>query len=440
MIKKLCLVFAVLLACNSFAQEGTSSPYSFYGIGSLKFKGTVENRSMGGLSVHTDSIHINFRNPATLTGNNIAISPFNDESRPVKFTVGGSHSNTTLKTDGASDEATATSFDYLAINFPMGKFGAAFGLVPYSSVGYKLDATGTVNDSVVTTNRYNGTGGVNRAFLGLGYQITKNLSVGVDARYNFGKIENSSVEFLFDDEGEPLQYQSRQFDRSDLSGLSFNLGAYYKTMVTDKLELMTSLTYSPKSEITSKNERRFATIVTNPNTGQDFEINTIDADLVAEGLDETTLTLPAKTTFGAGIGEPRKWFIGADYTLLQTSQFSNRIFDAENATFEDASTFTVGGFYIPQYTSFNRYWKRIVYRAGIRFENTGLKINNESINEFGISFGVGLPVGRLFSNANLGVEVGQRGTTNQNLVQENFVNFQLSLSLNDRWFVKRKFN
>jgi hypothetical protein len=76
----------------------------------------------------------------------------------------------------------------------------------------------------------------------------------------------------------------------------------------------------------------------------------------------------------------------------------------------------------------------------MRFENTGLKINDESINEFGISFGVGLPVGKLFSNANLGFEYGKRGTTSQNLVQENFFNFQLSLSLNDRWFVKRKYN
>ena len=82
----------------------------------------------------------------------------------------------------------------------------------------------------------------------------------------------------------------------------------------------------------------------------------------------------------------------------------------------------------------------MVYRAGIHFENTGLKINNESINEFGISFGVGLPVGSFFSNANLGIEVGQRGTTNQNLVKENFINLQISLSLNDRWFVKRKYN
>ena len=52
MIKKLVLVFTVLFAIQLKAQEGitTTSPYSFYGIGSLKFKGTVENRSMGGLS------------------------------------------------------------------------------------------------------------------------------------------------------------------------------------------------------------------------------------------------------------------------------------------------------------------------------------------------------------------------------------------------------
>ena len=100
----------------------------------------------------------------------------------------------------------------------------------------------------------------------------------------------------------------------------------------------------------------------------------------------------------------------------------------------------MGGFYIPNYNSFGNYWKRVVYRAGIRFEETGITVRGEDINEFGISFGVGLPVGGFFSNANLGIEVGKKGTTNQNLVEENFINFQISLSLNDRWFVKRKYN
>ena len=437
MIKKLCLVFIAFLALNIHSQEGTTSPYSFYGIGSLKFKGTVENRSMGGISIYTDSIHINFRNPASYAGNDIKISPFNGEGRPVKFTVGGSHSSNKLKSSSTSANASSTTFDYLAMSVPMGKLGMGFGLMPFTSVGYKLES---INSEDVITNRFRGEGGVNVAFLGLGYQITKNLSIGVDAKYNFGNIKNSVIEFVYDDEGNPLQFLSRESNRSDLSGLNFNFGLSYKPMITDKLQLTSAFTFSPKADLTSNNERTFATIVINSFTGQEFPVDEIEADLESEGLKTTTLTLPTKTAFGLGIGQPKKWFLGAEYTFLKTSEFSNSIVNIDNTSFVDAATISIGGFYIPQYNSFNKYFKRVVYRAGIRFEDTGLEINNETINEFGISFGVGLPVGRFFSNANIGIEVGKRGTTNQNLVEENFINFQLSLSLNDRWFVKRKYN
>ena len=73
-------------------------------------------------------------------------------------------------------------------------------------------------------------------------------------------------------------------------------------------------------------------------------------------------------------------------------------------------------------------------------EETGLNLEGESIDEFGISFGIGLPAGRLFTNANLGVEYGQRGTTNAGLIQEDFFNVMIGLSLNDKWFIKRKFD
>jgi hypothetical protein len=433
MIKKLCIVLVAIMAFNIHAQEGTTSPYSFYGIGSLKFKGTAENRSMAGLSIYTDSIHINLRNPASYGGHNLKF--YNKESRPVKFTVGGSHNSTNLKTNADSQKASSTTFDYLALAVPMGRLGMGFGLMPYTSVGYKLES---FNDADVKTHKYRGEGGVNKAFLGFGYQISKDVSIGVNASYNFGNIQNSAIEFLYNDEGDLIQYQSKESNRSDISGLNFNFGLTYKPMITEKLQLTTAFSFKPKSELTSTNQRTIATIVINPNSGQEFPVNEIEQDLQANGLKTTTLTLPSKTAFGAGIGQPRKWFFGAEFTALKTSQFSNPIFNIENATFEDASEIAFGGFYIPQYTSFNKYWKRVVYRAGMRFENTGLKINDQSIKEFGISFGVGLQVGGVFSNANLGFEVGKRGTTDQNLIQENFVNFQLSLSLNDRWFKKKK--
>jgi hypothetical protein len=158
------------------------------------------------------------------------------------------------------------------------------------------------------------------------------------------------------------------------------------------------------------------------------------------GLLETDLVMPSKFSIGTGVGEPRKWFVGAEYTTQKISNFSNKLYSGGTTKYEDGSTISLGGFYIPQYNSFTSYFKRAVYRAGLHYEKTGLNIENQSINEFGISFGVGLPVGSFFSNANLGFELGKRGTTKSNLIQENFINFQISLSLNDRWFVKRKYD
>ncbi len=433
MIKKLVLVFIAVLAIQSYGQEGTASPYSFYGIGSLKFKGTVENRSMGGLSIYSDSIHINLRNPASYAGKNI----FEGESRPVKFTVGGSYSSIGLKSDTSEDRTSSSTFDYLAVSVPIGKFGATFGLLPYTAVGYKLQA---LNSDGAIENKFRGEGGVNKAFLGLGYQIIDGLSIGVDVQYNFGNIQNSTVAFAYDEDGVPIQSQSREDNRSDLSGLNYNIGLAYKRMITDKLELSVGATYTPKSDLVSKNERSFSNVVTNFTTGGELVGNTVEVDLEALNLLETDLTLPSKFSVGAGIGQPRHWFVGAEYTAEKTSDFSNQLYTGISTSYEDASTIALGGFYIPQYNSFTSYLKRTVYRAGVRYEKTGLNINNESINEFGISFGVGLPLGNFLSNANIGVEIGKRGTTNSNLIQEDFVNLRISLSLNDRWFQKRKYD
>jgi hypothetical protein len=434
MIKKFLICTIVVFSTITQAQQGTSSPYSFYGIGSLKFKGTVENQAMGGISVYTDSIHLNLRNPASYAGKNLSL--YNNEARPVKFAVGTSFSSINLKTDSGSDKAGNSSIDYLALVFPTGKFGVGFGLVPYSSVGYKLQSR---NEDDLLQYRYRGEGGINKVFLGVGYQLTNDLKIGFDAQYNFGSITNTSIAFGYNNDGQLLQFQSREVKRSDLSGFTLNFGLAFAKKISQNLELMATATHSPQANLNSENQSQFATISID-SQGKEFVITSSEVDLVALGLSDTSLSLPSKTSFGVGIGRPRKWFAGIDYTFLKSSDFANRFVSIENATFKDASTLSIGGFFIPKYDSFGSYWKRIVYRAGLRLEQTGLVVNNESVNEFGMSFGVGVPVGRLFSNANVTFEFGQRGTTASNLVQENFFNVNISLSLNDRWFEKRKFN
>ena len=151
----------------------------------------------------------------------------------------------------------------------------------------------------------------------------------------------------------------------------------------------------------------------------------------------TDFTFPSQLSLGAGIGKPKTWFVGLEYVNQKTSNLTNRTFELENITYTDAAKYKIGGFYIPKYNSLTSYYKRIVYRAGIRFEETGINLKGQDITEFGISFGVGIPVGRLFSNVNVGFEIGKRGTTDFGLIQENFFNTFISLSFNDRWFDKR---
>ena len=389
---------------------------------------------MGRLSILTDSIHMNFRNPASFTGNDL--KAFNNEGRLVKFTVSVGNSDVNFKTDNTSAKSSTTSFDYLGLSVPMGKFGIGFGLMPHSSVGYKLESL-DVDDLI--KYKYSGKGGLNKVLLGFAYQFSESFAAGLNFDYNFGNIQNNAVEFLYDDNLDPLDYHSREANRSDLSGFSYNLGLTFKPMLTDLVQLHSAFTYSPNYNLKSENNRTFSSVVIN-SINEEFPINNIDINLESLGLKETNLSMPSKTSVGLGVGKLRKWFIGAEYTFVNTSVFKSDLINIDNSSYEDASTISFGGFFIPEFSSFKSALKRLVYRSGIYFEKTGLIINNQSIKELGMTFGVGIPIGSMFSNLNFALEVGKRGTTDANLVEEKFMNLKMSLSLNDRWFVKRKYN
>jgi hypothetical protein len=86
--------------------------------------------------------------------------------------------------------------------------------------------------------------------------------------------------------------------------------------------------------------------------------------------------------------------------------------------------------------------KRVAYRAGMKYEKSYLLLNNQQINDFGISFGVGLPVYipmyRSSSLINVAAEIGRRGTKKNNLVAETYAKIDVSVNLMDFWFMKRK--
>ena len=407
---------AVIVTAPVFAQEGNTSPYSYYGIGLRGFRGTVENQAMGGLSMLGDSIHTNLKNPAGYGA-----------LRLTNFTLGGSRKDVSLTNDEGSGTSVSTTFDYLSLSFPLSpKMAAGFGLIPYTSVDYKI-----IDASADDFQRFVGRGGINRAFITFGYEIFKGFRLGASGSYNFGDIRRESVQ---DNKGQ--QYGIREITRSDISGLTVDFGLQYETLLNKKLSLYTSLSYTPEVKLSSENNKEIATVYNISRTTQELSV------LETRYLDptKTEFNLPSDINLGLGFGEKNKWFAGAEYGNTQASTFTNPAFSLQDVRYDNASKYRLGGFYVPRFNSITSYWERVSYRAGVRFEETGLTINNEGIDEFGISFGLGLPMGRAFSNANLSFEYGQRGTTNAGLIKENFFKVGLSLSLNDKWFIPFKFN
>lgn len=416
MIKRFIVIVAVFFTVVATAQENVSSPYSFYGIGLTTFKGTVENRSMGGLSMFSDSIHLNLRNPAGY-----------GRLRRTTYAVGGSHDRLTLNSDNAEDKSKVTSLDYLAIGVPIGgNLGFGLGVLPYTSVGYQiLD----IREDVAS--RLEGRGGMNKVFLSAGYQIIPSLSIGVDANYNFGNLQNRRTLVR-----EDVQLGTRDISRTDLLGFSYNFGADFQQKLKNGLNLHAAATYSPTTTIDSENSRKLAAIAFSG--GGELVVEERDLEVA-----DSELRLPSKYSLGLGLGKSNKWFFGGEYVSTDDNSFlSVNGAGGTNANFVKAAQYKFGGYFIPEYNSITNYFNRIVYRAGFRYEETGLSINNQNIDEFGITFGVGLPVGPGFSNINLGFEYGQRGTTDSGLIQEDYLRFSVGLSLTEarRWFERRKFN
>jgi hypothetical protein len=377
---------------------------------------------MGSISVLPDSIHINIQNPAQLACLKLTV-----------LALGGTYANTKSKTETQEAKARRTSLDYMIVGIPVGKVGIGFGLIPYSSVGYKIGRTAYVtnnnNDTIRSIiSRYNGIGGVNKVFLGFGYRLTKNINIGGDLQYNFGTIETNNLQYQTD-----LQYGSRENNVSDLRGVNFDLGITYQTKVNSKYSFFSSLAYTPEAVLTSGNTRNIEIVLVTSSSVRPVETQNI-------GVADTKIKLPSKLSFGSGFGQVKKWLVGGEITFIQNSVMSNRFTDINGATFENSVRYSLGGFFIPNYNSYSSYYKRMVYRGGVRYENTGLVIQDKSITDFAANIGLGMPLGGTFTNINIGLEIGKRGTKYYNLVEENYINISVGLSLSDKWFVKRKFD
>jgi hypothetical protein len=428
MIKKIVIAIVCFATTGLYAQDGTVSPYSVFGIGDLRTTSTVENQMMGGMGVFTDSIHVNLQNPAAY--GELGLDRL-DKVGLVNYTVGISNKQIRLKSFTEEQSSSVTNVDYLALGFSLGKgLGMGFGIMPYSSVGYNL-VDQRQSGSQPLTNIFSGEGGLNRVYYSVGYQFIKDLSIGFTANFNYGTLESERLQQI-----EDVQFGT--FDRrtSQVNGFDFNYALNYTPTIKDKYTLHVSARVNTQGNLVSKNDRRIGSF--SVATGGNIE--EVNVNLDAQNLRNTELKIPTTTTLGLGYGENLKWFLGAEYSFQGLSSFENSFLGVDSIAYNDASTFAFGGFYTPDHSSFSSYLKRITYRAGLRMDNTGMVVNDVDINNFGITFGLGLPLGRSYSNLNIGFEAGRRGTTRANLIEESYFKINVGLSLNDFWFQQRKIN
>ena len=422
MLKRIFYIFLVFISIKAVGQRTNSSPYSFFGIGQQFASQTVEEASMGGVGIsYSDFYHLNFMNPAGLA--NLRFST---------FSIGATANKLSIKDVSGSQSSTSTNLSYVSLGFPIGdNSGMSVGLQPNSSVGYSL--LSTVNDAngeIMEGTRFFGTGGTNRVFANYGRFLTKNLSLGVEIEYIFGNVENNIL-----NQRANVQLATKNEEETSLRGGGIKFGLQYKKLLASKLNIYAGAVVKLENSLsTSGTEHLFSLTIEN---------SEISRDTLYSGSVDGKVTRPLRTGVGFGIGKTGKWYTGIEYEFQSAMKINGSLL-SQNAgyAFGDSNKFSVGGFYLPKANSITSYWDRVIYRAGVRFEKTGLLVKNTSngfteINDFGISFGLGLPL-RDLSNVNLGIEYGKKGSTQNNLIQENYFNFRLSLSLTDKWFQKRK--
>ncbi|MDY0343346.1 MAG: hypothetical protein RBR28_07220 [Lentimicrobium sp.] len=425
--KPICRAFQLLLLIlfvqnTAYSQGRISSPYSRFGIGDIMTTAGVNQRAMGGIGYGISSpFFVNALNPATYTS---------FDTLSFVFDVGADVRQASLSTLDKSETANAASLSYLKFGFPITKWWrGAFGLLPFSSTNYHMQDL-SVEENIGSVKRlYKGDGGINQLFLGSGFKLNPNLSIGFNFAYLFGTLNQSSAN-TFPDSAYRMNY--KLISSTKVNDVYLNYGIYYRKNLKNNMQLSAGASFSNNQNMSATLEqlgyRYFIA-----STGTDNVVDTVVNVTGTKGK----ITLPANLGLGFSLGKFDKWLVGVDvqYQMWEKYKYFDRVDSLQNNF-----RLGVGGEFTPSVSTVSNYFQRITYRAGLSYQNSFLQLRDQRIDEFGISFGLALPLPRTRSTLNLTAELGTRGTTAQNLIKENYIRFTLGLSIFERWFIIRKYD
>ncbi len=411
-----------LMGLSTQAQE--NSPYSRYGLGDIIPAQNILNRAIGGLSTaYADVQSMNFSNPASYA-----------EIKLTTFDVGLDYSSRTLKS-GNPPRSFKSAYlipSYFQIGLPISKkknIGMNIGLRPLTRINY--DITRSTRNAIDSLQyNFKGSGGSYQAFTGVGFGI-KSLRVGINAGYMFGnKQYNTRVAFMNDS----IDYKkTNSSDTTRFGGLFFNMGVQYRRKLNSKTILRLGVSGNIQTTMKAKRDINRETYL------NDINVGIVTLDSVYQKLNEEgSIIYPASWSAGFMISSGESLIFGGELNLGNWEQY--RYYGMADNLVKNW-TIRLGAQVTPSLTSTN-YWKRVSYRVGTSFGPDHIKINN-TIPQYIISFGAGLPVRRnaytnQYTTVNTSFEIGMKGNKT-NEIRENIFRLSLGFNLSDIWFTKPKY-
>lgn len=397
------LLLLLCVQAKSQSNKGVNSLYSAFGVGDLEEHDYSRNFGLGSAGIARPSLYyLNELNPASYA----AIPKQNFMFDVALMGRSVSYTGTSI-----SQNAMDVNIKRLALGFKVNsRWGISAGLTPYSSVDYKTLADRYVagRDAPVTAVT-EGTGGINRVFISNGVKITKNFSAGISSAFLFGPV--NTTETLGSDTISTV-------DKQYAYNLNFTGGLQYHGKIKD-WEIGLGATYR------IKNTMRFQHTIN--------VINSSEVVRYEEDLATRKFNLPEQYGFGLSLAKGNVTLV-ADYKKQLWSGLNS---GTTGYRLTDANRIAGGLEYAFRRHYYNGTYEGMILQAGFSRNSSYLIVQGNHIAETGVTLGVSIPNRTGNLRYYLGLEIGQRGTTENGLIKENYLNAVFHFSLKDIWFIRR---
>ena len=349
---------------------------------------------------------------------------------------------TVLFEDTAALLGLAVAFFGVLLGFPVLKrkfdstsvgttaWGCSIGLIPFSSVGYRMKTVDSTQVYGTTTSVYEGDGGLNQVYFGNAFRPVKNLSVGVNASLLFGSLGLNRT-LLFSNTSYHSIYAETD---AVISDLKFDLGMQYHGNIGKKSFFNFGVTYSNPAKLKSHNDTLIYTYFVTSSNATSI-LDTISNVSEAGGY----LNLPSSLGIGFVFGNRQTFLAGIDYSMQDWSKYT---YFGQSDSLANSKQISAGLQFSPYNAGKNKtpkYWQKVQYRVGFRYADTYLKLRNTQLKETAVTFGFGLPLRKTKTMIHVSFEMGKRGTVENDLIEEKFGRVSVAFSLFDKWFYKKRF-